>query len=193
MTLSSISSLLSSSQLESVTNKKSTSSTQGTSGLATDGPPGLSQMASLMKQLEDLQQSDPAKFKEVAAEIAQKLKDAAQAATESGDTQKAQALTDLADKFTTASEDGTMPDLRPPDGANGVPPMGPPPGPPPGSDSDDSSSTDDTTSTDATSSASAASLAKYKEMLALFAKSSESNPMATLEGILSDALSTQAA
>ncbi len=154
---------------------------------------GVSKLGSYMKQLEELQSSDPTKFKEVTAEIAQKLKDAAQTATDNGDDGQAQALSDLADQFTTASENGSMPDLRPKDGARAQGPMGPPPPPPPDASSASSSSS---TTTDSDSDASSdittsAGVAKYTEMLKLFASmSSDSNPMNTLEDILGNVFSS---
>jgi hypothetical protein len=77
-----------------------------------DGPPKLSKLGSDMKQLEDLLQTDPSKFKQVTSEIAQKLQDAAQSAADSGHGQEAGALNDMAAKFKTASEAGTMPHLH---------------------------------------------------------------------------------
>lgn len=156
-----------------------------------NGASGVSKLGSYMKQLEELQSSDPTKFKEVTAEIAQKLKDAAQTATDNGDDGQAEALSDLADQFTTASENGSMPDLRPKDGARAQGPMGPPPPPPP-----DASSASSSTATDSDSDASSdittsAGVAKYTEMLKLFASmSSESNPMHTLEDILGNVFSS---
>lgn len=156
-----------------------------------NGASGVSKLGSYMKQLEELQSSDPTKFKEVTAEIAQKLKDAAQTATDNGDDGQAQALSDLADQFTTASENGSMPDLRPKDGARAQGPMGPPPPPPP-----DASSASSSTATDSDSDASSdittsAGVAKYTEMLKLFASmSSDSNPMNTLEDILGNVFSS---
>ena len=156
-----------------------------------NGASGVSKLGSYMKQLEELQSSDPTKFKEVTAEIAQKLKDAAQTATDNGDDGQAEALSDLADQFTTASENGSMPDLRPKDGARAQGPMGPPPPPPP-----DASSASSSTATDSDSDASSdittsAGVAKYTEMLKLFASmSSDSNPMNTLEDILGNVFSS---
>ncbi|MBS1874473.1 MAG: hypothetical protein JSU00_14755 [Acidobacteria bacterium] len=160
-----------------------------------NGASGVSKLGSYMKQLEELQSSDPTKFKEVTAEIAQKLKDAAQTATDNGDDGQAEALSDLADQFTTASENGSMPDLRPKDGARAQGPMGPPPPPPPDASSASSSSSSSAT-TDSDSDASSdittsAGVAKYTEMLKLFASmSSDSNPMNTLEDILGNVFSS---
>jgi len=62
-----------------------------------------------MSQLADLAQSDPTKFKAVTAEIAQKLKAAAGAAT----GPEAAVLNKLADRFDAASQSGKASDLAP--------------------------------------------------------------------------------
>lgn len=82
--------------------------------------------AELFKQLEALASSDPAKFKQVTAQMAAAVQAAADAAT---DPQEKQLLTGLAAKFTQASSSGDASGLQPPEG--GSPPPGPPPGPPP--------------------------------------------------------------
>jgi hypothetical protein len=70
---------------------------------------GMSKMAELMKKLDELQASDPEKFKSVTAEIGKKLLALANSATGSD----AERLQDLASKFTQASESGSMAALRP--------------------------------------------------------------------------------
>ena len=75
----------------------------------------VSQMASLMSQLQQLSQSDPSAFKQVTAEISQKLKTEAGQAT--GD--RATFLSQLADKFQQASQSGSMSGFQPPQGAQG--------------------------------------------------------------------------
>jgi hypothetical protein len=62
-----------------------------------------------MSQLADLAQSDPTKFKAVTAEIGQKLKAAAAAAT----GPEAAILNRLADRFDAASQSGKASDLAP--------------------------------------------------------------------------------
>jgi hypothetical protein len=76
-------------------------------------------MAALMKELTELSQSDPAKFKEVTARISEKLKTAAQQASGG----EADLLQELSDKFSEASSSGEMSAVRP---------SGPPPGGGPG-------------------------------------------------------------
>jgi hypothetical protein len=79
--------------------------TTGTAGVSVD----LSKPGQLMSQLADLAQSDPTKFKAVTAEIAQKLKAAAGAAT----GPEAAVLNKLADRFDAASQSGKASDLAP--------------------------------------------------------------------------------
>jgi hypothetical protein len=66
-------------------------------------------MASLLNQLQQLQQTDPDKFKSVMSSIADTLKNDAQSAT----GPQAQRLNALADKFSQAAQTGQMPDLQP--------------------------------------------------------------------------------
>src|SRR5262249_13472971 len=127
----------------------------------------VSDFAKLMKELENLQQSDPSQFKETTAKIADKLEAAAKEAADSGDSQQASPLNDLASKVKAASETGEMPDLRPPGDSGGMRGAagGPPPGPPPSSDSDsnsDSSSSTSDVSTDLASSLTAQLLRQYQ-------------------------------
>ena len=76
----------------------------------------ISKQGQLLSKLQQLQQQDPAKFKQVVTDIATKLQDAAKSAT--GDQQKF--LTDLADKFQKA-ESGDLSGLQPPaQSANGA-------------------------------------------------------------------------
>lgn len=83
---------------------------------STSGP------AELFKKLEALATSDPEKFKEVTAQMAAKVEEAAEAAT---DPNEKKMLTELAAKLTDASQTGDVSGLKPPEGG------GPPPGPPP--------------------------------------------------------------
>jgi hypothetical protein len=88
-----------------------------------------SDSSDLFKKLEALATSDPEQFKQVTAELATAVKDAADAAT---DPREKQLLTDLAGKFTEASTSGDVGALQPP-GDGSRPPSPPPGGPsPPG-------------------------------------------------------------
>jgi hypothetical protein len=80
-----------------------------TGGTATTDSAQLSPMASLLNQLQQLQQTDPEKFKSVMSSVADTLKADAKNAT----GPQAQRLNDLADKFSQAAQTGQMPDLQP--------------------------------------------------------------------------------
>ena len=104
MNVSSLSSLSSVSPID-LTSTTSSSSVTGPTDSSTP-----SDFAKLMKELSDLQKSDPNKFKKVADEIAQKLKDAASSATGG----QADFMNRLASKFEQASQSGDMSALQPP-------------------------------------------------------------------------------
>ncbi|MGC4065204.1 MAG: hypothetical protein QM784_11270 [Polyangiaceae bacterium] len=96
---------------------------------ATGASPKISKLGETMRQLESLATSDPAKFKEVTAEIGSRLNELS--STLSGD--EASRVSELASKFMKASETGDASALRPDKApSGGAPPKGPPPkGPPP--------------------------------------------------------------
>jgi hypothetical protein len=77
--------------------------------------------ATLFKKLETLAKTDPTKFKEVTAEMAAKVKEAADTAT---DPREKQMLTELSQKFTDASTSGDASGLKPPEGGRPPPPPG---------------------------------------------------------------------
>ncbi len=68
----------------------------------------VSDKAKLLKQLQQLQQTDPAKFKQVTADIASKLQEEAK---QVGGSQ-GQALSKIADQFQQASQTGTLAPLQ---------------------------------------------------------------------------------
>ena len=70
----------------------------------------MSGPGALLSKLKQLQQSDPAKFKEVMSTIAGKLKDASDAST---DPQEKKALADLSTKFDAAGQSGDLSGLAP--------------------------------------------------------------------------------
>jgi hypothetical protein len=188
MTVNSIASSLAVAQLASGT--QSRLKTADVTGVPQDGPPAISKLGNLMKQLESLLQTDPDKFKEVTSQIASKLEDAAKTAAEKGDSKSAEMLNELANKFQKASDTLTMPDLQPPSdsGKAGGAHHGPPPGPPPtDSDSDSDSDPVSESSLDSSTRAADTVAAKYQELLKLLEQSADSNPMAILENIVSDA------
>jgi hypothetical protein len=84
------------------------SATSGAEGAAAQ--PEVSKMGQLMSQLQQLQQSDPAKFKQVMGAISQKLKDEAAGAT----GQRAEFLGGLASRFDQAAQSGDLSALQPP-------------------------------------------------------------------------------
>ena len=90
-------------------NQTATTQSATTGSIATTDSAQISPMASLLNQLQQLQQTDPDKFKSVMSSIADTLKADAQNATGS----KAQHLTELANKFDQAAQTGQMPDLQP--------------------------------------------------------------------------------
>ncbi len=101
----------------------SSGSTQGVGGMmgGQGGPDRaeFSQMAQRMSNLNTLAESDPDKFKSLTSDMATKLKSLADEATD--ETEKAR-LSEMAEKFTSASESGDASELAPP----------PPPPPPSG-------------------------------------------------------------
>jgi hypothetical protein len=72
----------------------------------------LSPLAKLLSELQQLQQSDPAKYQAVTKQIAANLQTAAQTDTANGDTAGASQLNQLATDFTNASKTGQLPDIQ---------------------------------------------------------------------------------
>jgi hypothetical protein len=103
MSISSIGSMSTLSQL--LANQTVTGTSTG--GVASDST-DISPFASMMAQLQQLQQNDPAKFKSVMADVASTLQTDAQNATGS----QAVALSSLASKFKLAAQTGQMPDQQ---------------------------------------------------------------------------------
>jgi len=111
--ISSISSLYSSANTASLTSATgSTASTASLSGAGSAVSVDISKPGQLWRQLQALAQSDPSQFKEVTAEIASQLKDAASSQTGN----QADFLNNLADRFQTASQSGNFADLVPSQG-----------------------------------------------------------------------------
>jgi len=86
----------------------------GDSDAASDAA-GISQASQFLSKLEQLKQQDPAQFKEVPSQIADKLAAAAQQQTQGADSQF---LTQLADKFRNAAQTGDLNQLQPPAGGH---------------------------------------------------------------------------
>ncbi len=72
----------------------------------------LSPLSQLMSTLQQLQQSDPAKYAQVTGQIATNLESAAQAAQANGNTSAATQLNALATDFSKASSTGQLPDIK---------------------------------------------------------------------------------
>jgi len=72
----------------------------------------LSPLAQLMSTLQQLQQSDPAKYQQIAQQIATNLQTAAQTAQASGNSTEANQLTQLATDFTNAAKTGDLPSIQ---------------------------------------------------------------------------------
>jgi len=88
------------------------SSVSGSSSTGQADNSQLSPFAQLLNTLQQLQQSNPAKFAQVTAQIGANLQTAAQAATASGNTAAASQLTQLATDFTNASKTGQLPSAQ---------------------------------------------------------------------------------
>jgi len=110
-----ISSISSTQALLGVQPQATTTSTPAVAQTASDSS-SLSGLAELFQKLADLQKSSPSKFQEAMKEIAQKLKDAAAAAT---DPSEQKALTELADAVTKAAQTGDLSSLEKPSAAPG--------------------------------------------------------------------------
>lgn len=104
--LSSVSHML----LSGITNHPAfgTSQTGSTNALLHDQSQ-LSPFAQLMSTLQQLQQSDPSKYRQVTATLASDLQQAAANAQGSGNAGEANALDQLAASFTQASQTGQLP------------------------------------------------------------------------------------
>jgi len=72
----------------------------------------LSPFAQIVSKLQDLQQSDPAKYKQVTEQISANLTAAAQTAQSNGNTTAATQLNQLASDFSDASKSGNLPNFK---------------------------------------------------------------------------------
>ena len=110
MDINSISSLYSSPAIGGVGTTDSTSNGASVNATGSAVSVDLSKPGQLFSQLQNLAQTDPAKFKEVTAEIASQLKNAASSHT----GKQADFLNALAGRFDAASQSGNVSDLKPP-------------------------------------------------------------------------------
>jgi hypothetical protein len=72
----------------------------------------LSPFAQMMSELQQLQQSDPAKYQQVTQQIATSLQSASQTAQTQGNTTAATQLGQLSTDFTNASKSGQLPNVQ---------------------------------------------------------------------------------
>ena len=72
----------------------------------------LSPFTQLLSTLQQLQQSNPAQYSQVAQQIAKKLQSAAQTASSNGNATAADELNQLATDFTNASQTGQLPNIQ---------------------------------------------------------------------------------
>jgi hypothetical protein len=78
---------------------------------AANTEPQLSPLGQVASTLPQLQRSDPAKYREVAQQIAASLQSDAQTANSEGEIANADRLKELASAFTTAAQNGELPNL----------------------------------------------------------------------------------
>jgi hypothetical protein len=93
------------------TSKTSTNTSSGVSSSSQSDNTELSPFAQLMSMLQQVQQSDPAKYKQIAQQIATNLQSAAQTATSQGNTAAATQLNQLSADFSNASQSGQVPNV----------------------------------------------------------------------------------
>jgi len=80
--------------------------------LPQDGTPQLSPFAQIMSTLQQLQQTNPTEYQQVTSQIATNLQNAANTATANGNTAQASELNKLADDFTSASQNNSLPNMK---------------------------------------------------------------------------------
>jgi hypothetical protein len=85
--------------------------TQSTFSPAAGPEPQLSPLGQVASTLPQLQGSDPAKYREVAQQIAASLQSDAHTANSEGEIAKADQLSALASAFATAAQNGELPNL----------------------------------------------------------------------------------
>lgn len=90
----------------------STSTIGATSSTLSPDRSKLSPLAQMMSQLQQLQQSDPAKYQQVTGQIATNLETASQTATANGNTTAAAQLDQLSKDFSSASKTGQLPNIQ---------------------------------------------------------------------------------
>ena len=99
------------------------SSTQASDEISLQNP-AMAKVFQFMEQMQQLQTSDPDKFKSVMSELSDKLKTAAGNSTDSAEKQF---LTTLSDSFAESAKSGKLEMPKPPEGAGQAGMYGPPP------------------------------------------------------------------
>lgn len=139
MTVQSITNLSAYDSILSTTARSSNTQTQSVTSFGSDevslNNSSMAKGMAFFQQMEELQSTDPQKFKEIMSDLSSKLKAAAE---ESTDPKQKEFLTKMAEDFATAAETGKMPE-KPKHGEGG-----PPPPPPTGYDASGTAQTDDT-------------------------------------------------
>jgi hypothetical protein len=97
-------------QATGLTPKTTANSTTSVGASADSGQ--LSPLAQLMSTLQQLQQTDPAKYQQVTGQIATNLQNAAQTAQSNGNTAAAGQLSQLSTDFSNASKSGQLPNIQ---------------------------------------------------------------------------------
>jgi hypothetical protein len=100
-------------QSAGVTNNQNSYGLSGV-GTTTSAPDSgqLSPFAQVLSTLQQLQQNNPSQYQSITQQIATNLQSAAQTATSQGNTSAASELTTLANDFTTASQNGQLPNIQ---------------------------------------------------------------------------------
>jgi hypothetical protein len=102
-------------QTSGLTGKNSSANLSSSSvssiGLPSDSPQ-LSPFAQVLNQLQQLQQSDPAKYQQVTGQIAANLQAASQTAETNGNSAASAQLSQLATDFKNASQNGQLPNVQ---------------------------------------------------------------------------------
>jgi hypothetical protein len=108
----------SSSYIQSILNSSLQSLGITTTGTSTTTAAGqtdngqLSPLAQVLSTLQQLQQSNPTQYQQVTQQIATNLQKAAQTAQANGNTTAANQLNQLASDFTSASQNGQLPNIQ---------------------------------------------------------------------------------
>jgi hypothetical protein len=99
-------------QTVGLSRNSNTATTTQTSAIQQSDGSQLSPFAQVLSTLQQLQQSNPAQYQQVTQQIATNLQNAAQKAQSEGNTTAANQLSQLAKDFTTASQNGQLPNVK---------------------------------------------------------------------------------